>query len=198
MFEVIFSKAILPLLGAMAVEGISIPFPGILVTLAFGSTIRPTFLESMIIALFMAIVYASASFIPYTIGSKFGFKVLAIFDNRRRVKASIEKSKEIVEKYGIITMAISRLFAWGNKISYIAGISKTKYIPYGALTFSGKYTWALIMLNLGKMFKGDTSRIITILEKYTISVYIITGVVILVYAVIVFIRYKLKTKSKNI
>ena len=92
MTEIIFSKAVLPLLGAMAIEGSSIPFPGILVTLAFGSTMRPTFLESMIVALFMAIVYASASFIPYAIGRKFGVKVLSIFDNRRRIKASIENA----------------------------------------------------------------------------------------------------------
>lgn len=197
MTEIIFSKAVLPLLGAMAIEGSSIPFPGILVTLAFGSTMRPTFLESMIVALFMAIVYASASFIPYAIGRKFGVKVLSIFDNRRRIKASIEKSKDIVKKYGIVTIAISRFFGWGNKISYIAGISKIKYLPYGVLTFSGIYTWALIMLNLGKLFKGDTSKIINILEKYTIAIYLMIGIVIVVYGLIALIRYRGKTKTEK-
>lgn len=185
----------MPLLGAMAVEGASIPFPGILLALAFGSTLRPSLLETIIVAFFMALVYTTTSFIPYAIGRRFGVKVLAIFDNRKRVKASIEKSKEIVKKYGIVTIAISRFFGWGNKISYIAGISKIKYLPYGLLTFSGIYIWAFIMLNLGKVFKGDTNRIINELKRYTIYIYIVIGLVTLIYSLIAFIRYKVKTKN---
>ena len=197
MNTIIFSKAVLPLLGAMLVEGASIPFPGILVILAFGSTMRPNFNESVIICISMAIVYTIASFIPYAIGRKFGVKVLTIFDKRKKIKASIEKSKELVQKYGVITIAISRFFGWGNKISYIAGISKIKYLPYGLLTFGGIFTWAFIMMNLGKVFRGDTNRIINTLEKYTVYLYIALGIASLVYFLVAFLRYRLKNKPNS-
>ena len=197
MNTVIFSKAIFPLLGAMLVEGASIPFPGILVIFAFSSAMRPTFQESVIICALMALVYTLATFMPYAIGRKFGVKVLSIFDNRRKIKASIEKSKELVKKYGVITIAISRFFGWGNKISYIAGISKIKYLPYGILTFGGIFTWALVMMNLGKVFRGDTTRIINAIEKYTIYLYVLLGIVSVVYFLIALLRYRLKNKTIN-
>lgn len=197
MNTVIFSEAILPLLGAMLVEGGSIPFPGILVVLAFGSTVRPSFQESVIICILMATVYTLASFIPYAIGRKFGVKILTIFDSRKNIKASIEKSKELVKRYGVITIAISRFFGWGNKISYIAGISKIKYLPYGLLTFTGIFSWALVMMNLGKVFRGDTSRIINGIEKYTVYLYVALGVVSVVYLSAAFLRYKLSNKTND-
>ena len=158
---------------------------------------RPTFQESVIICALMALVYTLATFMPYAIGRKFGVKVLSIFDNRRKIKASIEKSKELVKKYGVITIAISRFFGWGNKISYIAGISKIKYLPYGILTFGGIFTWALVMMNLGKVFRGDTTRIINAIEKYTIYLYVLLGIVSVVYFLIALLRYRLKNKTIN-
>lgn len=190
-----FSSAILPLIGALFVEGTSIPFPGIVVILAFSSTMRPSFKETMIIALFMAVAYTIASFIPYIIGRKLGSKVLSIFDKRKRVKTSIEKGKKIVEKYGVVTMAISRFFGWGNKISYIAGISNIDYLPYSMFTFSGIYIWSIIMLNLGKIFKNDTSFVINLIEKYTIYLYIIVGIGVIGYVLIAFFKYRVKKRT---
>lgn len=190
-----FSSAILPLIGALFVEGTSIPFPGIVVILAFSSTMRPSFKETMIIALFMAVAYTIASFIPYIIGKKLGSKVLSIFDKRKRVKTSIEKGKKIVDKYGVVTMAISRFFGWGNKISYIAGISNIDYLPYSMFTFSGIYIWSIIMLNLGKIFKNDTSFVINLIEKYTIYLYIIVGIGVIGYVLIAFFKYRVKKRT---
>ena len=195
MNNIIFSSAILPLLGAMVVEGASIPFPGIVVILTFSSTVRPSLKESIVIAFFMATIYTLATFIPYFIGRKFGSKILDIFDGSKKVKKSIEKGKAIVEKYGVITMAISRFFGWGNKISYIAGISKIKYLPYSLLTFSGIYTWAIIMLNLGKVFKGDTNFILELIEKYTVYLYIVVGLASAAYILVNLIKYKRKSNA---
>lgn len=195
MNSLVFSSAILPLIGALFIEGTSIPFPGILIVLAFASTSRPNFKEIMAIGAIMALAYTVSSFIPYAIGRKFGSKVLSIFDKRKKVKESIEKGKIIVEKYGVVTMAISRFFGWGNKISYIAGISKIDYIPYSILTFLGIYTWSIIMLNLGKIFKGDTKFILNMIEKYTIYLYIIAGIGIIVYFLIVLIKYNDRRES---
>lgn len=195
--NILFSNAIYPLLGAMLVEGASIPFPGILVVLAFGSTMRPSLSEAILISLVMALIYTLATFLPYAIGRKFGNKVLAIFDENKKIKSSIEKSKELVKKYGIITIAISRFFGWGNKISYIAGISKINCIPYGILTFSGIFIWSFAILNLGKIFKNDTTVLLEVIEKYTIYVYIVVIIVILVYLLIAYLRYKETVKLED-
>ncbi len=193
--RVIFLKSVFPLLSAMFLEGASIPFPGILLVLAFASLERPNVKESMVVAFFMALSYTIASFIPYAIGRKLGIKILSIFDKRKRIKASIDKSKEIIAKYGIFTIAISRFFGWGNKISYIAGISKIKCLPYGLLTFSGIYTWSIIMINLGKLFKGNTHMAIDLVKKYTLYMYIGVGVFIILYFAIMLLKYKLKNKD---
>lgn len=195
--SLILFKSILPLLAAMFLEGSSIPFPGIVVILAFGSVERPSIEQSMAVAFFMAISYTFASFIPYAIGRKLGVKILSIFDKRKRIKASIDKSKEIVIKYGIFTIAISRFFGWGNKISYIAGVSKINCLSYGLLTFSGIYTWSLIMINLGKLFKGNTQTVMDMIKKYTLYVYIIVGLVVVIYFGIVLLKYKLENNSKK-
>lgn len=195
--SLILFKSILPLLAAMLLEGSSIPFPGIVVVLAFGSVERPSIEQSMAVAFFMAISYTFASFIPYAIGRKLGVKILSIFDKRKRIKASIDKSKEIVIKYGIFTIAISRFFGWGNKISYIAGVSKINCLSYGLLTFSGIYTWSLIMINLGKLFKGNTHIVMDMIKKYTLYVYIIVGLVVVIYFSIVLLKYKLENNSKK-
>lgn len=193
----LFSNAIYPLLGAMLVEGTSIPFPGILVVFAFGSTIRPSFSETIMISLVMALAYTLGTFLPYAIGRKYGNKVLRIFDKSKKIKSSIEKSKELVKKYGIVTIAISRFFGWGNKISYIAGISKIKYIPYSILTFSGIFIWSVTMLNLGKVFKNDTTVLLEIIERYTIYIYIIIIIVILIYFLIAYLKYKRTLKLED-
>lgn len=195
MNTLIFSSAILPLVGALFLEGTSIPFPGILIVLAFASAARPSFKETMAIGAIMALAYTIASFIPYAIGRIFGPRVLSIFDKRKKVKASIEKGKIIVEKYGVVTMAISRFFGWGNRISYIAGISKIDYIPYSGLTFLGIYTWSVIMLNLGKIFKGDTKFILNLIEQYTIYIYIIVGIVVIIYFLLALIKCKNKKNA---
>lgn len=195
MTSMIFTRSILPVLGAMFIEGASIPFPGIVIILAFGSTMRPNFKETMIIAFFMAIIYTTATFIPYAIGRKYGVKVLSIFNKRKKVKSSIEKAKKIVNKYGIVTIAISRFFGWGNKISYIAGISKIRYIPYSILTFSGIYIWSITMLNLGKIFSGDTNILLDLIGKYTIYLYVISTVAIVAYILIALLRYKNKSNA---
>lgn len=192
-----FFKRIFPLLGAMFLEGSSIPFPGIVVVLGFGSLERPSFNHSLVVAFFMATTYTLASFIPYAIGRKLGIKVLSIFDKRKKIKASIDKSKEIVDKYGIFTIAISRFFGWGNKISYIAGVSKINCLSYGILTFIGIYIWSLIMVNIGKIFKGNTHLAIEMIKKYTLYMYIIVGVVVVIYFGILLIKYKLKNEDKK-
>ena len=195
MTNLIFSKALLPILGGMLIQGSSIPFPGLVVLLAFGSTMRPSFKDTVVIAALMAICYTVASFIPYAIGRKFGIKALSIFDKNTRIKASIDKTKRIVSKYGIVSISISRFWGWGSKVSYIAGISKIKYLPYGLLTFSGVYTWAIVILNVGKVFEGNTNIIIEVLEKYTVYLYIVVAVVSVIYILIALFRYRMKCKS---
>ncbi|AFS77728.1 hypothetical protein Curi_c06550 [Gottschalkia acidurici 9a] len=165
MMNLIFSKELLELLGSMFLEGSSLPFPGIIVVLAFGHVLQPTFKYSIFIAFLMSITYTLASFIPYFIGRKLGVGILSIFDRRVKVKAAIEKCKGLVNKYGTITIAMSRPFGWGNQISYIAGISKINPIIYGIFTFCGIYPWSLIMINLGRIYKGDKSIVFNILKN---------------------------------
>lgn len=190
MINSFFIKEFLQLLGVMSIEGSSIPFPGLIFVLTFGNVIRPTFKESIIIAAFMAGAYTLASYAPYLVGRKLGVKVLSIFDKRLRIKAAIDKSKYLINKYGIIMIAVSRWFGWGNKISYIVGISKVNPLTYGLLTFFGIFPWSLLMVNLGKIFKGNIGRVLNVIRKYSIYLYIIITAFVVIYIVISVIKYK--------
>ena len=185
-----FIKELLKILGVMGIEGSSIPFPGLIFILAFGNTIKPTFNETIIIAIFMAGAYTLASYAPYIIGRKLGVKVLSIFDKRLKIKSAIDKSTYLVNKYGIVVIAISRWFGWGNKISYIAGISKINPVTYGLLTFTGIFPWSLLMVNLGKVFKGNLGQVLDLIKKYSIYLYSVVAVFVIIYIIISIIRYK--------
>lgn len=185
-----FIKEFLQILGVMGIEGSSIPFPGLIFILTFGNAMKPTFKETIIIAIFMAGAYTLTSYAPYIIGRKLGVRVLSIFDKRLKIKAAIDKSNHLVNKYGIIVIAISRWFGWGNKISYIAGISKINPITYGLLTFSGIFPWSLLMVNLGNVFKGNVGQAFDIIKRYAIYLYSVMAVFAIIYIVISIIRYK--------
>lgn len=134
----------------MFIEGASIPFPGIVVVLAYGYIMPFNLFETILIALGMSLFYSIASIIPYTIA----YKLESVLP--KRLKAGIEKAKKWFGKYGIWSIALTRPFGVGNYISYVAGVTKVKLIHFILLTFIGIFPWAFGMLIVG----GDTVPVI--------------------------------------
>ncbi|GGE48825.1 membrane protein [Pullulanibacillus camelliae] len=132
------------LLLTMFIEGLSVPFPGIIIVLAYGYVMNFNIWESLLMALVMSAIYTIASFIPYLLG----YKLDAFF--KKRLKKSIDKARGWFNKYGLWSIAVTRPFGIGNYISYVAGISKVKWLPYGLLTLVGIFPWAFVMIFIGR------------------------------------------------
>lgn len=148
------------LLIVMAIEGSSLPFPGIILILAYGYVLNPTIPEVIASAVAMSLVYSLASYLPYGIG----FKLDALLPLRFRRK--LLKAQQMFRRYGQWSIALSRPFGVGNYISYVAGMCKVKAVNYGVLTFLGVLPWAIAMLFLGRIFKGNGQAITLYFQDY--------------------------------
>lgn len=177
----------------MLIEGMSVPFPGIIFLLTWGSVNEPDIEKIALLSIFLAVSYTLGSFIPYYIGSKIGSRALDLFGEK--VNAAVLKGGKLMNKYGLIIISISRPFGWGNYVSYIAGVSNVNKLKYSLLTFSGIYPWCFVMLYLGKRFRGNISFITEYIDEYTFYIYTVVLSIIAVFAVFKYIKYK---KSKKI
>ncbi|KNF08156.1 hypothetical protein CLPU_9c00520 [Gottschalkia purinilytica] len=193
--EFLHGLGIFGLIVSMGLEGSSIPFPGIIIVLGFGNIIRPNLIGIFFISIFMALSYTLSSYIPYMIGKKLGEK--ALYMCGKKIQSKADKAKELMAKHGLIAVAISRPFGWGNYISYLGGIAKIDPLKYGIFTFIGIYPWCFIMLNLGKLYKGNIDIVLEFMKKYSLHLYIAFGVLVITYIAICFIRYK-KIKKGDI
>ena len=136
------------LLLAMALEGSSLPFPGMAVVLAFGYALQPDLAQLPIIALLMSLAYTGASYIAYGIGRKMEQQI------RKRYAKPLDKAQKWFCKYGDWSIALLRPFGLGNYVSYIGGMSRVHPVKYGIYTLMGIYPWSLAMLWLGRVSRG--------------------------------------------
>jgi membrane protein DedA with SNARE-associated domain len=143
LLEWLSSIGLVGLFITMFIEGSSIPFPGIVVVLAYGYLMPVNIYETILIALGMSLFYSIASIIPYTIA----YKLESVLP--KRLKSGIERAKKWFGKYGVWSIALTRPFGVGNYISYVAGVTKVKPIRFILLTFIGIFPWALGMLIIG-------------------------------------------------
>ncbi|MBE4906924.1 VTT domain-containing protein [Bacillus luteolus] len=173
----------------MALEGSSLPIPGIILVLSFGYILSPDLLSMAFIAAVMAICYSIASLIPYFIGMKSGDLL------PKRFEKGIIRGKQFFNRYGKWSIAISRPFGIGNYISYVAGISKVRLLQYLTLTFLGIYPWSFIMLYLGNYFNGNVEAVQAFFSSYSLYAYIVLLVVVSLISAFYYRRFKNKEKS---
>ncbi len=185
--------AIAKVIISMLIEGMSIPFPGIIFLLTWGSVNEPDIEKIALLSIFLASSYTIGSFLPYFLGAKIGSRMLSFFGEK--VNAAVLKGGLLMNKYGLIIISISRPFGWGNYVSYIAGVSKVNKLKYLILTFIGIYPWCFIMLYLGKRFRGNISFVTEYIDKYTFYIY---GVVIAVTVIFMLTKYNKYRKSRKI
>ncbi|MBO8157862.1 MAG: VTT domain-containing protein [Bacillaceae bacterium] len=166
------------LFAAMFLEGLSIPFPGIAVVLAYGYILPVNYLNTAYIAMGMSAAYSLSSLVPYVLGGKLEWFF-------QKPSKGFQKARELFVRYGQWSVAVSRPFGLGNYISYAAGMSKMNLTRYLSLTFMGIYPWSYVMLLLGNYFNGSYSAFQAFYQNHSIYVYaavsVMTGVALLYY-----------------
>lgn len=150
---------------AIFLEGASVPFPGIVVVLAYGGLLNLSLAGMAGIAAIMAVIYSVASLIPYFIGNKLEHLI------RPSIRKGLDKASRIFNRYGIWSIALSRPFGVGNYISYLAGISGVGLLKYLLLTFAGIFPWCLAILYLGNYLNGNYDRFLVLFDEYKMEFY---------------------------
>ncbi len=153
------------LFAAIFLEGASVPFPGIIVVLAYGGLLDFTFQGRIGVAALMALVYSLASLIPYFIGHKMEH---LLWNNIRK---GLRKAADFFNRYGIWSIALSRPFGIGNYISYLAGISNVGLAQYLTLTYIGIFPWCFTILYLGDYVNGNYESFLLLFNNYKIEFY---------------------------
>ena len=150
---------------AIFLEGASVPFPGIVVVLAYGGLLNLSLAGMAGIAAAMAVIYSVASLIPYFIGNKLEHLI------RPNIRKGLDKASRIFKRYGIWSIALSRPFGIGNYISYLAGMSGVGLLKYLLLTFAGIFPWCLAILYLGDYLNGNYDRFLVLFDEYKMEFY---------------------------
>lgn len=173
----------------MLLEGLSVPFPGIIVIFTLGYILNLSLIQIVLIAAAMSLTYSIASCVPYSIG----FKLENII--RKKYEKQINAVQRYFSKYGNFSIALLRPFAVGNYVSYIAGMSRVKLWKYILFTFIGIYPWSFAMLFVGKFTKGNIATALESTQSYMGYVYIPIAIVLLFY-ICGIVVHRLKYKAK--
>ncbi|MGI2326900.1 DedA family protein [Planococcus sp. YIM B11945] len=182
------SIGLIGLFAVIFIEGSSLPFPGVLVVLAYGGLLKMDFLDTALVSAGMAAFYSLASLLPYYLGDKMGQRLHKKFQN------GINRAAKLFRRYGIWSIALSRPFGIGNYISYMAGMSRVGIRTYLALTFSGIFPWCFAILWLGNYFNGNYEAFQAFYHEFHFIVY--SAVAFLVAVFIVFSSRKQLVRSK--
>ena len=181
---------IIPLFLIMAIEGCSIPFPGIIAVITYGYLLSPQIKEIFGLAIGMSLTYSLFSFIPYWLGLKLQKKM------KHRFERKIKKAQHWFHKFGEWSIVLTRLLGIGY-ISYVAGMSDVKMWKYGIFTFVGVYFWSFSLLFLGQIYKGDPKVVIELFQMYQNYIYISIGIIILILLLVQFKRRKIRTIGRS-
>lgn len=178
------------LIVTMILEGLSIPFPGIIVILTLGYILNLSMLQLVFVSACMSLTYSIASCIPYSIG----YKLESVI--RKKYEKQIKIFQRYFKKYGNFSIALLRPFAVGNYVSYIAGMSRVKLWKYILFTFLGIYPWSFAMLFLGRFTKGNIAAALKSTQSYMGFVYIPVALVIVAYiCFLIYHRFFYKEKE---
>ncbi|WP_067730278.1 DedA family protein [Oceanobacillus damuensis] len=176
---------ILGLFASVAIEASSLPFPGGLLALMFGYLLNLTFIQLVLYGLMASIIYTVFSLIPFLIGLKMEERL-----KKMTSRKGIEKAQASFKRFGIWSVALSRVLGIGNYVSYVAGISKMRIWNFLLLTMIGITPWMIGMLWLGSIGNIESvQKIIGELQFY--------GILLIAIAIIGFVIYRKKVKPQN-
>jgi len=108
--------------------------------------------------------------------------------NRGPFKKKLRRAQHLFNRYGEWSIAAARPSGAGMFISFAAGMGRVKLWRYLLLTVAGTYPWYLLLLFLGRAYKGNAEKVFNLIQTY--SGYIFAGIVaaVLIWAGIYLLR----------
>jgi len=158
--NLLVSKWYIALIVGGSLEGLSLPFPSQPLVLYIGYLVNIKSINFALAGAIFAFPYTVASCVPYFIGLKYGKMIGNVSP---RYMGYLSKGKEAFNKYGDISVLITRPFALGNYVSYLAGIYRMNMIKYLFFTFLGIFFWATAFLYLGAQLAFQFSMLMNLI-----------------------------------
>ncbi|HHW06153.1 MAG TPA: DedA family protein [Clostridia bacterium] len=150
-------------------EGIAIPLPGGLL-LAWSGFILGRDMQDLAAATGLGVAgYMAGAIIPYLLG-RYGGRpaVEKVFRRFRLPAVYLDTAQEWFDRYGLIIVAVSRPFLFGNYVSFIAGMAKTRLIPFLICTGLGIAPWIFAYLYLGMILGKHWLQAVEIVSQYAL------------------------------
>lgn len=183
------------LFAGMFLEGLSVPFPGALFVIIAGALVVKLKLSMGGIICCAFLGYTVGSLIPYYAAKLGGRGMLDRYGRYIYLTPTVLNVAEYwFQKYGKWVVCLSRPFFFGNYISYLAGITKMKTVPFVLYTALGALPWCGV-LGLAGFYCGQAG--LTLLKTYSgytlIALLLLFGVLYRLKAVLepAFVKLKL-------
>lgn len=142
-------------------------------------------------ALFVSILAGTIGCVlNYLLGKYFGDPLVRrVIKNNEKLKKSLSESLKWIDKYGSLSVMISRVIPLIRTfISIPAGMVKMPLLKFMAYSSIGICAWNSILIGLGMLFADNLAGVSVILKGYS---YVI-GVIAIVAAICIFILKRRK------
>lgn len=172
-------------------EGMAVPLPGGLLLAWSGFILGRDMVDLTMATGLGATGYMLGSIVPYLLG-RFGGRpvVEKVFFRFHIPTSNLDLAQQWFNRYGLIIIAISRPFLLGNYISFIAGMAKTRLIPFLICTGLGIMPWVFAYVYLGMIFGKSWPKAVEIVGQYSMAG---LGLILLVVLVFIFTGRLAKT-----
>lgn len=165
---------------AMLAEGLTLPFPAVAVLLMAGAAVAGGKMSFWIVVLIAGISYTMGSIVPYFLGKNIIYIQKLAWAERLTSKSAkhITRLGLLFDKHGDQMVAFSRPFWIGNFVSYFAGLARMSLVKFLVLTFSGIFTWSLVVVSIGETFSSNLPKAAKLIKDYSLMATI--GVIVIV------------------
>ncbi|NLC77726.1 MAG: DedA family protein [Clostridia bacterium] len=164
------------------IEGISIPFPGGYL-LAWSGFVLGRDMSDLAMATGLGVMgYTLGAIVPYLVGRIGGRPLIEKLFKRFHLSFShIDLAEKWFTKHGLIIVAFSRPFLLGNYVSFVAGMAKTRLLPFLICTGLGICPWVIAYLYLGMLFGRHWRKALELVSQYSVIVSVLAILFVLVF-----------------
>lgn len=107
---------------------------------------------------------------------------------------NVARATELLDKFGLVSLVLSRFLPVLNIPSFIAGVKSMNYGRFIVFNIFSAILWCCILLSMG-YFIGNIAQIEEYLDVVTDIFIVITGVII-IYVVVSFVRDYRRSENK--
>lgn len=167
-----------------------IPNEVIVMTIALASSmdvLNPFF---AFLVIYIGILFALTT--SYSLGRFLGRPLLRLFEKRKKISRSIDKSIQLIEKYHAFSLLLS-YFIPGVRIfvPFLYGTSRLSFKTFVLFAYFGALIWLAIFFTLGYLF-GDNVERIMMYEREILVVMIVPAAG---YAIVQILKRKKRRKK---